>query len=96
LSRRVFEIDLVINGMRITSVEIDPHYELRHSKSVSDSVILELVKTLDQTRFEPVEIDLPYSYFVTDRISFEGKFFKLIWLLENQKTYIGVVNAYRR
>jgi hypothetical protein len=82
--------------MRITSVEIDPHYELRHSKSVSDSVILELVKTLDQTRFEPVEIDLPYSYFVTDRISFEGKFFKLIWLLENQKTYIGVVNAYRR
>ena len=45
---------------------------------------------------EPEDIDPPYSYFTRDRIELDGKFYKLIWLLEDHQIYIGVVNAYRR
>ncbi|MBX9766864.1 MAG: hypothetical protein K2X47_06295, partial [Bdellovibrionales bacterium] len=84
------------NGSIITKVIVDPHYEEKHARSISDEVVLALVKSLDGQRFEPDDEDPPYSYFVTDRIKYKGKFYKLIWLLEEHEIYIGVVNAYRR
>lgn len=38
----------------------------------------------------------PYEYFVTDRLTLDKKLYKLVWLLEDDQLYIGVVNAYRR
>jgi hypothetical protein len=96
VERREYDIKITVNGRRITQVVIDPHYELKHSRSMNDEMIVELVKQLDGLRFEPVDIDPPFQYFVTDGLQFEGKKYKLIWLLEDRKVYIGVVNAHRR
>jgi hypothetical protein len=45
---------------------------------------------------DPDDEKYPYSYFVTDKIEYQGKLYKLIWLLEEHEIYIGVINAYRR
>lgn len=96
MSRREYPTNIKVNGVGIVKVIIDPHFEERHSETVSDEIILGLVKTLDGETFEPEEIDPPYKYFVVDRISYNGKKYKLVWLIEENQFYIGVVNAYRR
>jgi hypothetical protein len=77
-------------------VIIDPHYEEKHTESINDKIILDLVKTLDGKFFEPDDEKTPYSYFVTDKIRVNDKLYKLVWLLEDHEIYIGVINAYRR
>jgi len=96
MSRREYEIEITVNEIKITKVIIDPHYEEKHAESVNDEIIVELVKTLDGKLHEADAETAPFSYFVTDEIELNGKFYKLIWLLEDQEIYIGVVNAHRR
>jgi len=96
MKRREYAARLTVNGLRIEKVVIDPHYELKHNESVSDSVILKLVEQLDGGDFEAEDIDDGFEYFVADRLELSGKFYKLIWLLEKGELYIGIVNAYRR
>jgi hypothetical protein len=77
-------------------VIIDPHYEARHADSINDEVILNLVKMLDGKTFTPeVERD-GFQYFKTDPLLLDDVNYRLIWLLENDEIYIGVVNAFRR
>lgn len=94
--RREYNIWIRINGFEITKIIIDPHYEKKHSGSLSDQIILRLVRQLDGQYFEPEDIEGSYLYFVTDGLVLDGKRYKLIWLLENHSNYIGIVNAYRR
>jgi hypothetical protein len=83
-----------INGRRITEVIIDPHYEIKHGTSVSDVLIVELVKELNG-RFElPQATSGEFSYFAT-LLSHGSKQYRLIWLLEKNTVYVGVINAYR-
>lgn len=96
MNRREYSVDLTINNTRISRVIIDSHYEEKHSESVNDDIILELVRSLDKKRFEADAIRKPFSYFVTDKITVNHKNYKLIWLLEDDCLYIGVINAYRR
>jgi len=84
------------NGRAITKVVIDPHYELKHSGSVNDAVILDLVRMLAGASFEPESEIGGFQYFVTDNLVLNEKRYRLIWLLEERKLYIGVVNAHRR
>ena len=94
--RREYLVKIIVNDKRISRVVIDPHYEIKHSRSINDETILALVKLLDGRRFDPEkEID-DFQYFVSDRLSYKGKNYKLIWILEKNEIYIGVVNAYRR
>lgn len=37
-----------------------------------------------------------FAYYVTDNLILDGKSYKLVWLLEDDELYIGIVNAYRR
>jgi len=83
-----------VNGVRVTQVVIDPHYEAKHQASVTDRLILELVGALDGREEIPEAKSGAYSYFVT-LIEHGGKQYRLIWLLEDKEIYIGVVNAYR-
>lgn len=96
MKRREYDISITVNRKRISKVIIDPHYEEKHAASISDEIILNLVNDLDGREFEPDDEDPPYAYFTTDKMELEGKFYKLVWLLEDEQIYIGVVNAYRR
>ena len=96
MKRREYKINITVNKERINKVIIDPHYEAKHSKSISDELILALVKTLDGREFEPEKEDPPFTYFMTDQLQISGKSYKLVWLLEEGHIYIGIINAYRR
>jgi len=97
MSRRVYPISIKINGKRLESVVIDPHYKEKHAASITDEVILKLVQLLNGRSFTPVDTDEQgFQYFVNDRLELNGRFYKLIWILHDKEIFIGIVNAYRR
>jgi hypothetical protein len=95
MERRSYKIDsIVVNGRFYSEVIIDSHYEEKHSDHINDELILSLVKLLNG-RFEiPVDSEEGFNYFVTI-IELDLKYYRLIWLLENDAVYIGIVNAFR-
>ena len=96
MARREYAVNIRVNGRLINKIVIDPHFELKHAKSISDEIIIKLVKRLDGFEYPIDSEDPPFTYFVTDKIELNGKFYKLVWLLEDKQIYIGIVNAYRR
>ncbi len=94
--RRSYAVTLEINGIQITEVVIDPHYESKHSETINDDLILELVHLLSGKFYEPVAERDGFRYFVADPIELNGRDFRLVWLLEQRRLYVGVVNAFRR
>lgn len=96
MGRQEYDIKITVNGRRINKVIIDSHYEEKHSDSVDDQIVLGLVRQLDGQFFEPDGSDATYTYFVIDKMLFDKNLYKLVWLLEENKLYIGIVNAYRR
>ena len=96
VKRRAYRVNLVINERKVLRVLIDPHYEEKHGDTVNDGIILSLVKKLDGESFKPVEEKDGFKYFVNDSMFHEGEKYKLIWLLDEDEIYVGVLNAYRR
>ncbi len=96
MSRREYMVNIVVNEIKISQVIIDPHYEEKHASTITDEIILELVKQFDGKVFDFQIIKGGYTYFEVDKLELQGKFYKLIWVLEKDKMYIGVINAYRR
>ena len=94
--RRDYKISITVNSRAVTRVIIDPHYELKHGDSVDDEVILSLVQMLDGKTFAPEAESDGFQYFKTDPLTLNGVNYRLIWLLEKNEIYIGVVNAFRR
>ncbi len=94
--RRDYEISITVNARAVTRVVIDPHYELKHSDSVDDGIVLGLVQMLDGKTFTPEAEKDGFQYFKTDPIALNGVSYRLIWLLEKNEIYIGVINAFRR
>jgi hypothetical protein len=90
-----YDIDpITVNGIRIAHVVIDRHYQENHSDHMNDDLILKLVKELDGRTEVPETKTDNYSYYAT-LIEVDEKQYRLIWLLEDDAIYIGVVNAYR-
>lgn len=96
MERRTYDVHLAINGKRIRHVVIDPHYEKKHGRSMNDGLILDLVRLLDGSFFYPEDEEGPFQYFVNDGLDIGGKLYRLVWLLERDRVYVGVVNAHRR
>lgn len=95
MDRREYSINIVFNGQRITNVIIDPHFELKHAESINDDIVLALVQKLDGLVIPPEDEKPPYSYFAQD-LSLNNRLYRLVWLVEEDQIYIGVINAYRR
>ena len=96
MNRREYPVRLTVNGRRIVKVIIDSHYELKHSDSITDALILDLVNLLSGKSFEPDAETDGFQYFVADNLVHEENRYRLIWMLERDEFYVGVVNAYRR
>jgi hypothetical protein len=94
--RRTYSVHLTVNDREIRQVIIDPHYEEKHADSITDEIILALVAQLDGKFFRAEDQDGDYEYFVTDPMLYQGKNYRLVWCLETDCLYIGVINAYRR
>ncbi len=46
MRRREYRLNILLNYREISRVIIDPHFEKKHSQSISDEIIVRLVKTL--------------------------------------------------
>ena len=85
---------ITVNGLKIKRVIIDDHYSEKHSDHMTDSLILKLVTQLDGRKELPDAVSGSFSYFAT-LVEYRDKQYRLVWLLEKNTIYIGVVNAYR-
>ena len=95
MNRRTYPVNLIVNNVKIKAVVIDPHYELKHSKSINDEIILRLVDMLNHGEFDPDSSTQDYEYYTND-LMLENKNYQLVWLISKSEIMIGVVNAYRR
>lgn len=95
MTRSEYPFSIIVNGLKIETVIIDPHYEEKHSTVINDELILKLVQTLHGEYYDYVDDNHPFKYFVKDEIEVKGKLYRLIWPLEESQHYIGVVNAFR-
>lgn len=95
MSRRTYKIDpITVNEEIYTEVVIDSHYELKHSDHISDELILALVLLLDGAEQLPEDTKGLFNYYTTI-IELKNKTYRLVWLLEDGKLYIGIINAFR-
>lgn len=93
MSRREFIIrKIIINGKSINRVLVDDH--VREHKDITDDLILDLVKQLDGTDNLPDDIKGNFKYFV-NLFNSNGKQYRIVWLLEKGKLYVGVLTVYR-
>lgn len=93
MSRREFIIrKITINGKSISRVLVDDH--VRKHKDVTDDLILDLVLQLDGTDNLPDDVKGNFQYFV-NLFESSGKKYRIVWLLEKGKLYIGIVTVYR-
>ena len=96
MERRSYSVNITVNDKKIRTIIVDPHYEKKHSTSISDDLILELVRLLDGGDFSPEAVEESFEYYMTENLKIRGKKYRLVWLIENEELYIGVINAYRR
>jgi hypothetical protein len=83
-------------ALSITQVVIDSHYEIKHSETMNDDLILDLVFLLNNRSFEPEKVSGAFQYYKADPIILNGLSYRLIWVIEENKLYVGVINAFRR
>jgi hypothetical protein len=98
--RRSYPLKIQLNGRCLSWVLIDPHYEIRHSASISDDLILELVKLLDGGRRVVEAVTREGFEIICDEpIYWDGKAYRLILTLPPKNRldldYLGVINAHR-
>jgi hypothetical protein len=93
--RNEYALRLVINGFRLNRVVIDQHYRVKHSESVNDVLILELLKDLDGGVFPIEAMRGDFQYFTVEPVFRENRPYRLILLLCIGESYLGVVNAFR-
>lgn len=93
--RTEYPLILTVNGRKVSRVVIDQHYKEKHSESITDEIILELVKELDGGVF-PIEIErADFQYFTAEPVFRDEAPYRLILVLYVHDDYLGVVNAFR-
>lgn len=94
MDRRSLKIvPIIINRTSIEEVVIDSHVD-KHSDHISDDLIIELVGKLVHTEHVAESVQEEFQYFVSE-ISYNSKLYKMVWLLEDHKFYVGIITAFR-
>lgn len=96
MERGSYAVSITVNGLKIGRVVIDSHYKLKHSSTMSEELILELVGLLDGGDFAPEAKSLSFEYYMNENLELNDKRYRLVWLIEKEELFIGVINAYRR
>ncbi|GEM_PF-1637497 len=93
--RRSYDLSspILINDRKIIKVIIDPHVD-KHSDHINDELILDLVRLLDGRNYSSVKESDNFEYFVSQIIA-KSRNYRLIWLLETEEVYIGVITAFK-
>lgn len=95
--RREHQLRVIVNGTLFDRVVIDTHYEKKHKTTINDKVILGLVQAMYGQNFLPETVsESGFKYFTNDPWPLDGKWYRLIWLILPDESYIGVLNAFRR
>lgn len=95
--QREYLLRIRINDRSLNRVVIDSHYEVKHSSTINDPLILELVKMLNGRTFEfESTTKTGWEIYVNNGLYFAGKFYRLIWCLHLDENYLGVINVFRR
>jgi len=89
-----YDLSLRYSDIDIKEVIIDQYYTKKHF-DMSDWIILELVKTLHNKTYEVKAMNGKFKYFATEPLFHNHKPYRLIFLLEKNCYYIGVINAFR-
>lgn len=92
--RREYDIEpLTINGRIIRKLAIDPHVD-KHADHIDDELVKNIITLLDGGDFSPVKIDDGFSYFA-NTLKYQENWYKIIWLLEDESFYIGVITVFK-
>ena len=92
---RVYEFNLILNDIHFTEIWIDPHYEARHSESISDDLILDLLTKLNRGSIEHQAESNGFRYYRTD-LEHKKKLYRMVLVIPLDNSYLGVRNAFRR
>lgn len=93
--RTEYPLQLVFNGRAIRRVVISQHYRENHAESMSDLLILELVKTLDGGNYPMDDEDDGFQYFTVEPVVYQEKPYRVILVICVSDDFLGVVNAFR-
>ena len=90
--RRPHPLLVTLNKRRFDRLLIDPHYEEKHP-DMTDEIIIELVKQLNETESEPVSVSDGFTYLACE-IVWQGKPYRIV-LTYCEESFLGVINAFR-
>ena len=77
IDRPEYLLEITINGRALSRVIIDQHYKSKHSESINDELILELVKTLDGEEFPPEATKSDFEFFTVDPVVWKDEPYRL-------------------
>jgi hypothetical protein len=85
----------VVNNEQFNEVVIDPHYQEKHP-DIDEATILGLVMRLNGEGFVLAGRNEEFEFFVKDRFEYQKYFYRLVWCIPHDFSYLGVVNCFRR
>jgi hypothetical protein len=95
--KREYVTQDVINGRKFRRIVIDSHYEKRHGDTMTDTVIVDLLRALQEARQVPeATTEDGFEIFVTEPVFRKGKPYRLVWTTHPDENCVGVINAFRR
>lgn len=94
MKRTTYNISLIFSGAKINEIIIDQHYKINHPE-MNDLLIIKLVLQLNNLVFLPTEFNDEFFYFKEEPIFLENKPYRLVLVVEKNKNYLGVINAFR-
>ena len=91
----LYQCNYVINNHQIKRLIVSNHYKKKHSKYISDELIIKLIeKYLDGESFYDGKKQGIWEYFVLEPLPYQSKRYKLVWLFnENMPDFLGIVNC---